>query len=230
MASIKITLLFSLLSLLPPDPSAEGRLNSSRSRPISSLRSPRRNPEKRPCSVEHHLGAHRPRDQLWRGVRPLQSRCPRNRLRRGRHTAPQVGLRPHSATIFSLLPTPTARPSRSLSSAWFCSSLRPALALKMSLRTQSACSCMLQPYSALSSSITLSMRATPHSPTTGSAVAAVRHLRRRRAPPGIPSPWSSFLLCEAVRPNLNVIRWYGLSLVFPSCCAKPCAQTLTYCS
>ena len=44
----------------------------------------------------------------------------------------------------------------------------------------------------------------PHPPTTGPAVAGalLRHLRRRRAPPGMPSPWSS-------------------------CCAKPCAQTLT---
>ena len=32
------------------------RLNSSRPRPISSIRSPRRNPERRLRSVEHHLG------------------------------------------------------------------------------------------------------------------------------------------------------------------------------
>jgi hypothetical protein len=33
------------------------RLNSSRPRPISSLRSPRRNPEIRPRSIENHLGS-----------------------------------------------------------------------------------------------------------------------------------------------------------------------------
>jgi hypothetical protein len=146
--SLSIFFLLSPQSVLPtPDPFAEGsshllsprpssrlarRLNSSCLRPISPLRSPRRNPERRPRSVEHPLGQ-RPRDQLRRGVRPQQPGCPRERLRRGRHTARQVCLRPYSATIFSLLRTPTARPSR------FWSSFRSALALKMSLRTQSAC-------------------------------------------------------------------------------------------
>jgi hypothetical protein len=37
-----------------------------------------------------------------------------------------------------------------------------------------------------------------------------------------------FLPCEAVRANLNLVRRYALPLVFPSCCAKPCVQTLTY--
>jgi len=32
-----------------------------------------------------------------------------------------------------------------------------------------------------------------------------------------------FLLCEAVRPNLNVIHRDAISLVLPSCCAKPSA-------
>ena len=39
-----------------PLPPAARRLDSSRPRPISSIRSPRRNPERRLRSVEHHLG------------------------------------------------------------------------------------------------------------------------------------------------------------------------------
>ena len=58
----------SATSLPPPEPdhclpdsafsnlgSTARRLNSSRPRPISSIRSPRRNPERRLRSVEHHL-------------------------------------------------------------------------------------------------------------------------------------------------------------------------------
>jgi hypothetical protein len=63
------------------------RLNSSRPRPIYSLRSPRRNPERRTLSVEHHLGP------TCSGA--ASALCspgvPARRLRRGRHTAPQVG-------------------------------------------------------------------------------------------------------------------------------------------
>jgi hypothetical protein len=47
--------------------------------------------------------------------------------------------------------------------------------------------------------------------------------------PAMSTTWYSLpLLCETVCPNLDVTRRYGLSLVFPSCCVKPCAQTLTY--
>jgi len=97
------------------------RLNSSRPRPISSIRSPRRNPERRLRSVEHHLG-------------------------------PSV-LATSSGSAST--PAPVAP--------------RPSL---------------------------LSYFAT-------------RHLGRRRAPPGhqvFPPLGPPFLLCEAVRPNLNVIR------------------------
>jgi hypothetical protein len=83
------------------------RLNLSRPRQICSFRSLHRNPDRRPRAVENYLGTN-VLDQL---------RC-------GRHTAPQVGLR-HSATIFSLRPTPTARPLRLLDSA--LASDRPSL-------------------------------------------------------------------------------------------------------
>jgi len=74
------------------------------------------------------------------------------------------------------------------------------------LLTRSVCSCMLQPCPVFFHLPQRpSVRATPHPPTTGPAVAAalLRPLRRQRAPP------------------------YALPSVFPSCCAKPCAQTLT---
>jgi hypothetical protein len=96
------------------------RLNSSRPRPISSIRSPRRNPERRLRSVERHLG-------------------------------PSVLATSSGAAS---APAPVAP--------------RPSL---------------------------LSYFAT-------------RHLGRRRAPPGhqvFPPLGPPFLLCEAVRPNLNVI-------------------------
>jgi hypothetical protein len=60
----------------------------------------------------------------------------------------------------------------------------------------------------------------------------------RHSSPAFPSPppsttWYALRLispscCGAVRANLNVVRRYALPLFFPSSCAKPCVQTLTY--
>jgi len=138
-------------------------------------------------------GAQRPRDLLRRGVRPLQPQRPRDRLRRGRHTAPRVGLRPHSATIFSLLPTPTARPSRSLSVCLILlqpqTGLRSKNVITHPIRLWLYAATLL----CLVFSHHLKHARNPHSPTTGPAVAAVllRHPLPSPATSTIPSPWSS---------------------------------------
>jgi hypothetical protein len=101
------------------------------------------------------------------------------------------------------------------------------------LRNRSACSCRLHPYSTLRtlpcllpetrgpSSTHRRLGQPPQTPYFSTFAGDEHH---QVCPPlGLP-----FMLCEAVCPNLSVIRRYALSLVFPSCCAKPCAQTLAY--
>ena len=89
-------------------------LNSSRQRPISCIRSPRRNPGEETALGRSPPGTQRPRDQLRRGVRPLQPRCPRDR--RCCPTSPLATLagdEHHQDTRYSLplvLPSCCAKP------------------------------------------------------------------------------------------------------------------------